>query len=342
MAFERSHGAAKVGVILSRVVVPGWVLAGAVFKLVEASPRTLPRETILNVADSLGLDLYVLLATLIAIELVAVALMLTLAWLARPVAIFMLSVFCLVLIGEMMQGNVTSCGCLGAYSPPPWIMLAIDGTLLLGVLVFDPATLALAAPTRTPAVMAVLLSLVGIVTSYGIVIPAGRPLDAEPPPAGAEGGTSVQPAAPTDPTVNPTPAAVPGYWFAADVESWVGKPWRKIELFFHMKRWPRDLDRGKRYVTFYSRTCDHCEEMFYADLVDPALGSMVTAVEVPDSKTRLTSPDAWPLPETECELLALPLGCDWILTSPLTLTIEDGTVTCATEGDHRECMGLSD
>ncbi len=117
----------KIGLILTRAVVPGWVVTGAVFKLVENSPRTLPRETILNVADQFHVNLYYLLATLIGLEFLAVAVMVCLSRLARPMAIFMLSAFCLILIGELTFGNFSSCGCLGTYSPPPWVMLIIDG-----------------------------------------------------------------------------------------------------------------------------------------------------------------------------------------------------------------------
>ncbi len=104
---------------MSRVIVPGWVLTGAVFKLVEASPLTLPPKTILLLADRAGIDLYILLAVLVGLEIMAVAAMFMVPRYARPVGILMLSVFCLVLIGEMVQGNITSCGCFGAKSPPP-------------------------------------------------------------------------------------------------------------------------------------------------------------------------------------------------------------------------------
>ncbi|MHC4414741.1 MAG: MauE/DoxX family redox-associated membrane protein [Planctomycetota bacterium] len=336
MAFAQNPAVAKAGLVLCRIVVPVWVLTGAVFKLVENSPRMLPKETILTAADAMGIHLYGLLATLIALELLTVVVMVFLARFARAAAIFVLSVFCLVLIGEIALGNFTSCGCLGSISPPPWIMLIIDGTLLGGVLLFKPPATAAATPARRPLLAAVALILVGFGTSFGVVVPAGR----APASDGSRQGTDGNTIGTTDPTINPDPAPLPGYWFASDVESWIGTPWREVDLFTYLPRWPRDMDGEMRYVVLYSRTCDHCEDMFHQDLTDPALGSMVTAIEVPDSKTQMTSPDAWPMPETECERLQLPLGCDWILTSPLTITVEGGIVTCATEGDHKRCMGL--
>ncbi len=321
---------AKLGQILSRVLVPGWVLTGALFKLYESSPKLLPKETILKVANDLGIDLNGLLAVLIGLEFFAVAVMLCLAKLARPMAIFLLSVFCLILLGEMALGNLTSCGCLGANSPPPWLMLLIDGGLLFGVIAFNPSPLIPVRTARWPLIPAAVVTVGGFVLSFLTVLPASRAI---PVPIPAPGAGPV-------PVGVVTPATLPPYWFSSDVTVWVGKPWTEVDLFSYMDPKPSGLDSGKRYVVFYNRTCDHCEDMFRKDLVDPQLAAMVTAVEVPDSKERLTSPNAWVMPMNDAELLSLPLGCDWIMTTPVALRIVDGIVECATEGDHRECMEL--
>ncbi len=317
---------AKLGQILSRVLVPGWVLTGALFKLHESNPKLLPKETILKVANDLGIDLNVLLAVLIGLEFFAVAVMLCLAKLARPMAIFLLSVFCLILLGEMALGNLTNCGCLGANSPPPWMMLLIDGGLLFGVIVFNPSRLIPVRTARWPLIPMAVVTVGGFVLSFLTVLPAGR---AVPIPIPAPGPGPVTPA-----------ITLPPYWFSSDVTVWVGKPWTEVDLFSYMDPKPSSLDSGKRYVVFYNRTCDHCEDMFREDLVDPQLAAMVTAVEVPDSKERLTSPNAWVMPMNDAELLSLPLGCDWIMTTPVALRIVDGVVECVTEGDHRECLEL--
>lgn len=136
---RRSAWRPAAGFVLCRLVVPLWLVTGATFKLVGASPRFLPKE-ILNDADRLGVDLFALLASLISIEYVAAALMIFVARLARPIAVLILVIFCLVLVREMVAGN-TACGCLGVTSPPPWVMLVIDGALLLGVILLPPARL---------------------------------------------------------------------------------------------------------------------------------------------------------------------------------------------------------
>ena len=38
--------------------------------------------------------------------------------------------------------------------------------------------------------------------------------------------------------------------------------------------------------------------------------------------------------------MEFPLGYDWVLSPPATLRIENGIVTCGTEGDHTQCMEL--
>jgi len=321
---------ARMGQVLSRVVVPGWVLTGAVFKFMEASPSILPPKTILRLAERFSLDLNWTLTVILGLEFMAVAVMLCIARLARPMAIFLLSVFCLVLIGEMVQGNVTSCGCLGNIKIPPWAMLAVDGSMLLGVMFFDPSSLIRVSPPRYPILVALILTLVGFGASYWQII-----YTQQAPPAD-NGNVETGP--------QPTPhgsGPLPAYWFKSDLSEWIGKPWTEVDLLTFMTRKPSGLEKGKRYVVFYNRTCDHCEDMFIDDLRSPEMMSMVTAIEVPDSKTVLTSPNAWwPGPSEDFELLSLPLGCDWIITTPLTLRIVDGIVECATEGDHRECMEL--
>ncbi len=326
----------KIGLLLTRFIVPGWVLTGALFKLTEATPKNLPPKTILAFAGRAGIDLYVMLATLVGIEFLAVAIMLMVARLARPVAIFMLSIFCLVLIAEMVQGNVKSCGCLGNVEMPPWLMLAVDGSLLLAVLAFDPSSLYRASEPRWPVVAAILAAAGGFYWSFTSILPAfrDRPAEAHPRPIG-EGGAGANPGAPAGQEQS-------SYWFARDVAPWVGKPWREVDLLTFVSPPPSGLDAspGTRYVVFYSRTCDHCEEMFNEDLTDPALARMVTAVEIPDSPVLMTSRNAWIMPVTGVEHRQLPLGREWIMTSPLTIAVTDGVVTCAEEGGHRKCMGL--
>ncbi len=377
---------ALLGTLLSRVIVPLWVLAGAVLKLSHGEPDNLPKG-IWQPAYQAGLDLDWLLATLISLEFMLVAVMVFIARLARPAAVFTLSVFCLVLLNELRIGNFTSCGCLGNVPMKPWQMLVIDGTLLAGViacwimdrrpqLTWKYGPIAASVATLACATLSFSLILAGPAVSP---VPDGNEVaandrsdatehaaprdenasegvpqsdtgpeptdtpppadDAQPAAARSRNNAAVPPATATDPRRNPAPRQAPSNWFPDNVSAWVGKPWREIDLFQFMPIWPSDMDGPKRYVVFYSRTCEHCEEMFHFDLIVP-LDAPVTAIEIPTSRTQLTASNAWPLPETDCELMALPLGTTWLMTPPLALRIENGIVTCATEGDHKSCLGL--
>jgi uncharacterized membrane protein YphA (DoxX/SURF4 family) len=328
---ETNPALTKAGFVLARVVVPVWILTGALFKLFEHTPAVLPPKTVLYLGKEMGVDIYLYLATLIAIEFVAAVTMLLIGRVARPVGIAVLSIFCLVLLGEIVQGNWKSCGCMGAASPPPILMLAIDAAFLAG-LIFLPKPAPGGSPPRWPLPAALIATLAGIYASFAVILPARQAVDVERPPIQDNG---------EEPQGYPRLLPTDGFWFTpADLSEWVGKPWHEIDLLRFLDPRPRDLEGPKRYVVFYSRTCDHCLDMFNFDLTDDVLAAMVTVVEVPDSKTLLTSPDGWPMPQTACEHLELPLGYDWIMTTPVALRVENGVVTCAQEGGHEDCLEL--
>jgi hypothetical protein len=332
-----------IGTALSRIIVPLWILTGVVFKLNAGAPSTLPL-TLTMPARDLGIPLGTLLYTLIGLEIFAVLVMVLLPRLARPMAIFMLASFCAILIGEMIRG-AESCGCFGGgMTIQPRTMLVADLLLLVGVILFRPAAgpgtagASSVLSARTGGIAAGALAG-GLAMSFGIgtMLHGGeRPQDAlVDETADVEG-------AERDPTINPSPRNLPHFWYARDIETWVGRPWRELELFQFMPRWPKDMDEGKRYVVFFSRTCGHCQDMFELDFIVP-LAAPVTAIEIPHSERQLISPDALfePVADAVTELLALPLGPNWnMIQAPLAMRIENGIVTCAREQDHRRCMEI--
>jgi len=362
-----------VGLVLCRLVVPLWILAGVVFKLYSNTPSTLP-GIITQTARDMGIGLGNLLYTLIGLEIFAIGVMVLIARFARPMAIFMLTGFCLILIGEMIRG-ADSCGCFGgAVTIKPWQMFIADATLLIAVALFPVSRPGADAQSDEPspapslagtAAVAVMLLVVGIGASFtlGRVMhpeQVQQVLDDDDPDElpGEQSGDDEEDRAETSeaadtneraraqrtPTRNPSPLSMPSFWYAEDTSAWIGKPWREVDLFQFMPRWPRDMDEGTRYVVFYNRTCEHCWEMFENDLTRD-LGAPVVAIEVPHSRTTLTSPDAWPMvPEEELvavdQLMNLPLGPDWIIQSPMAIRIEDGRIVCAMEGDHKTCFEL--
>lgn len=347
MGFTNSRAAGTIGTLLCRGVVPLWILTGAVFKLVERDPKNLPKNIVEN-AMKLDLDLFVLLRTLIGLEFLAAGVMLFVPRLSRVMALFMLSMFCLILIGEMATGNITSCGCFGKVPIAPWQMLIIDGLLLTGVILFKPRKDAMAAgarPARWPVVAALVWIVAGFGAAFGVPDKQAAPVD--PPP---HGGTPQNPDVPSGNGSTPPPVPVasgPGslplpknYLF--DQETWAGKKWEDLKIARIMKVWPKDINVGKRYVVFYSRTCDHCRDLFQnnftGELVIPT-----TVVAIPEEATGFATKGVLPMPCTSCEKLELPIGPFWYGTPPIVVALEDGVVKCAQQitdvmDPKKECL----
>jgi hypothetical protein len=80
--------------------------------------------------------------------------------------------------------------------------------------------------------------------------------------------------------------------------------------------------------------------MFNQDFSNAELAAMVTAVEVPAEQDRMRADGAWAMPDTAVEHLQLPMGPNWIITTPLSVRVEDGVITCAEEGEHANCLEL--
>jgi hypothetical protein len=309
-----------IGTLLARAIVPLWVLTGALFKLVERTPGNLP-PTLRQFADQMNVGLGPFLRTAIALEFLAVGVMLFLPRLSRAMAIFMLTSFCAILINEVRLGT-ESCGCMGKLKVDPLMMLAIDGALLLGVLLFPTRGArrledGAAAPTW-PIVAALAWVAAGFGAAFGV------------PEKAATIQQAITDAPPDDPTVNPKPDPLPSY-YSPDEENWVGKPWREAGIFRLMTRWPAGLDEGVDYVIFYSKTCDHChallETHFTGELAIPT-----TAVGIP-AMPGAEPEEALEMPCERCALMSLPEGCEWFITAPILMRIENGIIQCATEGE---------
>lgn len=321
-----------IGLVIVRVVVPLWVLSGALFKITERSPKLLPKNFIQQV-ESMGLDLYWVLAVLIAVEFAAVSVMLLVPKLARAAAVFMLGAFCLVLLNEMRAGNMESCGCLGSASPPPWMMLIVDFILLMGVVIFKPHPLQLTSQrlgwTLTSGAV-----LIGSGAAFGLVLSeagSGAVVQVEPATTVAEPGQDAH-ADSTTPAIQER--RLPSY-YVLDTDDWVGRNISDIDLIQYIPDLPETIHEGRQYMIFFSKTCDHCQMLLEFHF---AFGEVAptTLVAIPESKSGFETEGLLDQPCLDCTELELPVGTDWLMTPPVLVAIEDGVVQCAKEAEDSE------
>lgn len=334
-----------IGILLVRLVVPLWVLAGALFKLWERNPKLLP-EPVRNVSlwiaqqlkipsDDLGTFLDHTLRFLIGTELALVLVMFLIPKLARLAAIFTLLVFIAVLTGVVLAGGA-DCGCFGSAGPPPWAMLAIDAGLLIGVFLCRPS------PVPSKGALAA-LGLGGAAASFAaaflvpnptIVIPQAPAPRTTPVEQGISETT--RPAAnlaitttaaspwPDPPTPRPT-------YFFRDIAEWEGRPLREIELAQLISRpLPEGFDAGPWFVVFYRGDCDVCHSLLEDHLASKARRTVAVKVVEQDA-----GPEK-PLPEAPFHLHTLPLGPNYVFTTPLLLGVVDGTVVATCQDPKKQ------
>ena len=304
------------GVLLVRLIVPAWILFGAVHKTIGGTPKSLPRS-ILDGGGILGFqNHHILLAVLVCVEFFFVGIMLFTPKFARLAAMVILSTFLIVLSIEMFgYGNFESCGCFGEKSLSPVTMFAIDFALLFGIAFLRPriGTLHTNKGTLAPIAAALFILLAWMFTVNSILFSEKN-----------DNGNNADPQLP----------ALPSSWYPRHLSDWIGKSVDDIDLFTWVKEWPREIHSGKQYVIFYSLTCDHCEALFYAYFEFPTIPT--TLVAVPESTDGFNYDGAFENPCDDCDKAELRIGTDWIIGTPLLVAIENGIVKCAVENEDYE------
>jgi hypothetical protein len=262
----------------------------------------------------------------ITIECLAVALMVLVPKVARPTAIFMLGSFCLVLLWEMFNGNVTECGCLASFSPPPWIMLGVDFLLLIGVCAL-PVKRGLEPNARAGIALAGFIAVaVGVVSFMRVPdAPVIAPTPAGDATATTDDGTQ-------DSQTQTPQVALPAY-YQPDVERWAGEPIDTIDLVQWTAGLPSNLNEGRHYLIYFSNTCEHCFELLLTHF-DFDLPAPTTLIAIPETTEGFAEDGLLENPCVECgTVLTLPVGVDWLMTPPIVIAIEDGIVQCAKEAE---------
>ena len=313
--------AGLIGLIVVRFIVPLWVGTGAAIKLAERSPKLLP-EHLREAIASAGVDLHLALAVFIAVEFAAVLAMVLIPRLARPTAVFMLSIFCLVLLIEIFGGNVTSCGCLGSVSPPPWLMLSIDLALLILVTSLPVRQLRYARDRVCTGIATVLAFIIGVLVFARVLGAASDVRIVVSQPDMAESADEVE---------APVTLTLPSYYLL-DTSDWAGQSVRDIELVSWISDLPADIDNGQQYLILYSKTCEHCHELLLEHFsFDPP--AHTTLVAIPEHADRFAEDGLLENPCLDCGELELPVGVDWVMTPPVVIAIDGGVVQCAQEAE---------
>lgn len=354
-----------IGSFLARVVVPIWVLLGATFKLADGIPNKLPKTLLDFGRDNIhkiGLDLDIYLASFIAVELVLVGIMFFVPKLARAAAIFILSCFCAVLVLDLLNGNFTDCGCFGnTVTMPPWLMLIIDGGLLVGLIVLP--TRASASGARTPkwswpatiAWCLIGLTTVGVLTQQRRMEKMGpdpeenreqiAKNDGEQTTEDNGGETPPTPVVENGTTEEAPPQHVhrrpPGDYFyiPGRADSLKGQWFFETDIASFVPEWPDGMNEGKWYVIFYGPTCDHCQEVFQKHFAQgPPVNTVIVAIPEENGMPRS---GVLSMPCPNCTKLELPSGLTWVFGTPVVFALEDGRIICAKEEesvDEPECL----
>ncbi|MEM7228445.1 MAG: MauE/DoxX family redox-associated membrane protein [Planctomycetota bacterium] len=332
--------ARPLGFLLCRIVVPAWILVGVIFKLVHNTPQSLPKR-IWEAANDAGIDLFLLLFILVALEVFAIAVMVFLGRWSRIMAIWMLACFCVILIGEMAAGN-TSCGCLGAKSPPPWVMLAIDGGLLLGVIFGGRPYRKPARKSALPYVLAAFTLGIGVAITGVTTLPKATLGSGDNGNGGTGTGTGTGGGGsetPEIPPTWPTPTPVPDRaYYIPETSEWMGKKLNKIDMMQFVAGWPDDILEGQKYVILYSKSCEHCQQFLEDNFIMPSPVDAVL-VTIPDTPSGF-EPASWLNMMFDrsgvVAELELPEGYDYFMTPPMCIALEDGVVQCVKSAEDGE------
>ncbi len=303
----RETGVAKhswFGGFLARVVVPGYIAAGAVMKFLTGSPADLP-DVVRRLAGTDAASLYQVFLMVVCTELVLAALLVMHRRWASVLAALSLTVFCVVLVIQIAQGG-TSCGCFGAVKVSPWAMLGIDAVLLALVVIFRRKPLA-------PDISSWRWVWITMVSAGLIVAVFGAERRGW---QGRYSGT-----------------------YTLDTHTWMGRSWETLNVFNFTPSAPdgrtyspATFTEDRQVWVFYRRTCPHCHETIKKlaeQKASEAVKSRLVVVDLPyeagvEERYGMTPREA---PCEDCTKLRAVDGTGYTATVPVVVTFVRGVVT---------------
>lgn len=343
--------------VVALLLAGGWILAGALFKLLQGSPALLPAFM-----RDLPLSLETIYPLVIGIELAVVSI----AWLRPRPGWALIALQYLVFFGvlsvQIARGE-ESCGCMGSeVTLTPVQMLAIDGTLFTLLMLSRPwsgfGTSGLPIPA-VGAIAAVLLALPwfggrGRSVSPEDVVRDRTESAQNEVPSGIEGGATARPSDGTDGTVEPDvvleevdadvpvePAPEEGTgggsqgWTVLDPASWVGLDVFSLDITPWLGEDQVALLPQDGLWVLYRQQCDHCRDHLL-ELSNTEHGQRMVGLirvpepsDTPDNSIIVLKPQGPHVTEVE-----LPAGVDYVLSTPADATIQGSVVIEAREDIH--------
>lgn len=291
-----------------------WILAGALFKLLEGSPNDLPPI----VRETLDMDLGLKYRLAIGIELAIAATALLRPGLGWLLVVAQLIVFDVVLGFSLDQ---ESCGCFGSTIPiTPGQMMAIDTVLLIAVLA--------GRPWRGFGGFKAPLPFVAGVAAFGMALPwiLDRQVDPQDGPGlspSDENGTGDGPGQGQN-------GEKDGGWVDFAVKDWEGKVVHETPLAKYLN--PDELPGTGLYV-LWRWTCDHCAEHLEV-LAEREQGDrMIALIRLEEEGDHEGNRAVFQKPSGPFVFEAsLPPVVDYVVTTPAELHVEGYTIQMGEEG----------
>jgi hypothetical protein len=289
---------------LTIAIVGLYILVGGVSKLLWGTPNDLP-ALIRGLLDDPTLTMRLVTGIELGVGCLAV-LAPRRAW---PLLSGALVLFLGVLLQQWLSGE-TNCGCFGSkVHVHPAVMLGIDGVALVVLLGSRPWT----ARLRDVPTLALPALALGLLLPWWVI--AAEPVVAPPRTV----GNDHQPPNAQDWHL---PDPMPRFVHLAPHE-WVGQ-WpgdTKLKLYLDPARFEKWFPQFDYTLFFYKRTCTHCAEHFEKLSRQPDDPTLYVLLEIPDETAAQTVVRF--KPKNILADVPLPGGTEWVLTTPMELTMDD-------------------
>lgn len=279
-----------------------WIMAGALFKLLQGTPNDLPR-----VVRDAPLELGLTYNLAIAVELcVALLALLRPRWSWVPL-VGILLVFEGVLATQIAAGDA-SCGCFGAkLSFPPWLMVTIDTSLLAAILLSRPWSRLSRKGSPTVIVAGAL--------AIAIALPWFLDRQATDGEVLSGNGTLRN-------------------WKELDIEDWVGMdvwdtPLGQPPLSEYLDLGSLPLDG---LWVFYRATCEHCAHHLAAMAAKEKGDTLIALIRLKEPTDTEANRVVNEMPSGNfVQQAALPDSLDYVIQTPAEMLLEGGRIVAARE-----------